>query len=87
MKSFDPGPSLVRPLVPPIIFLLSNLTARKTCLWYLHLTALWFQSHPVCNKLFAFNLAWPIFQTPSWLICLSHTRSKLPEVILIFCVK
>lgn len=52
-----------------------------------HLTALSFQFHPVWNKLFAFNLACPIFQTPSWLICLSHTRSKLPRVILIFRCK
>ncbi len=52
-----------------------------------HLTALSLQSHPVWNKLFAFNLSCPILQTPSWLICLSHIRSKLPSVILIFLGK
>lgn len=80
---FYPGPSPVHHLTPSPLLLLSQENKSVFC----HLTALWFQSHPVCNKLFAFNLACPIFQTPSWLICLSHTRCKLPRVILIFRCK
>lgn len=82
MKSFIPVPLLSIILFPPHLF----GSARRISL-FCHLTALWFQSYPVCNKLFAFNLACPIFQTPSWLICLSHTRRKLPRVILIFRCK